>query len=54
VLYHYLGLSLADVADALDIPTGTAKSRLNRALAAMRAALDADDRPSLVEEGRTA
>ena len=54
VLYHYLGLPLSEVADALDIPTGTAKSRLNRATAAMRAALDADDRPSLVEEGRTA
>ena len=54
VLYHYLGLPLSEVAETLDIPTGTAKSRLNRALAAMRAALDADDRPGLVEEGRTA
>jgi RNA polymerase sigma-70 factor, ECF subfamily len=54
VLYHYVDLPLSEVADALDIPVGTAKSRLNRALAAMRAALDADDRPSLVEEGRTA
>ena len=54
VLYHYLGLPLADVAETLDIPTGTVKSRLNRAHAAMRAALAADDRPSLAEEGRTA
>jgi len=54
VLSHYLGLPLSEVADALDIPTGTAKSRLNRALAAMRAAIDADDRATLVEEGRTA
>jgi RNA polymerase sigma-70 factor (ECF subfamily) len=54
VLTHYLGLPLTEVASTLDIPIGTAKSRLNRALAAMRAALDADDRPSLVEEGRTA
>jgi len=54
VLSHYLGLPLAEVAETLDIPTGTAKSRLNRALAAMRAALDADDRAGLVEEGRTA
>jgi RNA polymerase sigma factor (sigma-70 family) len=54
VLYHYLGLPLSEVADTLEIPVGTAKSRLHRALAAMRAALDADDRTSLVEEGRTA
>ena len=54
VLYHYLGLPLTEVAETLDIPNGTAKSRLNRALAAMRAALDADDRTSLVEKGRTA
>ncbi|HEU4919771.1 MAG TPA: RNA polymerase sigma factor [Candidatus Limnocylindrales bacterium] len=54
VLYHYLGLPLVEVAEALDIPNGTAKSRLNRALAAMRAALEADDRPGLAEQGRTA
>jgi RNA polymerase sigma-70 factor (ECF subfamily) len=55
VLHYYLDLPLADVADALDIPIGTAKSRLHRARAALRAALDADeriDRPSL--EGRLA
>ena len=28
----------------LDIPIGTYKSRLNRAMSAMRAALEADDR----------
>ena len=54
VLYHYLGLPLSEVAETLDIPLGTAKSRLNRALAAMRAALDADDRMDLAEKGRTA
>lgn len=54
VLSHYLGLPLVEVAETLDIPSGTAKSRLSRALAAMRAALDADDRTSLVERGRTA
>jgi RNA polymerase sigma-70 factor (ECF subfamily) len=42
VLHHYLDLPLADVADILEIPLGTAKSRLHRALAAMRAALEAD------------
>ncbi len=42
VLHHYLDLPLPDVADILHIPLGTAKSRLHRALAVMRAALEAD------------
>ena len=45
VLRHYLGLSLAESAEVLDIPLGTMQSRLNRATQAMRAALEADDRP---------
>ena len=45
VLHHYLDLPLPEVADALGIPLGTAKSRLHRALRLMRAALDADARP---------
>src|SRR5262245_33957339 len=36
VLHYYLDLSLPETAAALGIPVGTAKSRLNRALAAMR------------------
>jgi RNA polymerase sigma-70 factor (ECF subfamily) len=36
VLHYYLDLSLPDTAAALGIPVGTAKSRLNRALDAMR------------------
>lgn len=44
VLHHYLGLSLAESAAVLAIPLGTMQSRLNRAIGAMRAALDADDR----------
>jgi RNA polymerase sigma-70 factor (ECF subfamily) len=36
VLHYYLDLSLPETATALGIPLGTAKSRLNRALAAMR------------------
>lgn len=44
VLHHYLDLPLPEVAAALGIPLGTAKSRLHRALAQMRAALDADAR----------
>ena len=45
VLHHYLGLSLAESAEALAIPLGTMQSRLSRATQAMRAALDADERP---------
>ena len=42
VLHYYLDLSLPETAAALGIPVGTAKSRLNRALAAMRITV-ADD-----------
>lgn len=44
VLHHYLDLPLPAVADSLGIPLGTAKSRLHRAHAQMRAALEADAR----------
>jgi RNA polymerase sigma-70 factor, ECF subfamily len=55
VLHHYLDLTLPDVAAALGIPLGTAKSRLHRALALMRAALDADARVGdELPEGRPA
>ena len=36
VLHHYLDLTLPDVAAALGIPLGTAKSRLHRARAKLR------------------
>ena len=55
VLHHYLDLPLPEVAIALGIPLGTAKSRLHRALESMRAALDADARPRAdLAEGRLA
>lgn len=44
VLRHYLGHSVAEVADALGVPLGTAKSRLHYAEQAMAAAMDADAR----------
>jgi RNA polymerase sigma-70 factor (ECF subfamily) len=43
VLHYYLDLSLPETAAALGIPLGTAKSRLNRALEAMRISIVADD-----------
>src|SRR5262245_5713031 len=44
VLRHYLDLSVPDIADALRIPLGTAKSKLHRATDELRAALEADAR----------
>lgn len=42
VLHHQLGLSLDEVGEALDVPTGTVKSRLYRAMQQLRASLEAD------------
>jgi RNA polymerase sigma-70 factor (ECF subfamily) len=49
VLHTYLGLSLEEIADTLGARPGTIRSRLHYAVRAMRAALDADERPSLRE-----
>jgi DNA-directed RNA polymerase specialized sigma24 family protein len=46
VVRHYLDLSETEAAAALSIPLGTFKSRLSRASAALRAAIEADDRTS--------
>jgi RNA polymerase sigma-70 factor (ECF subfamily) len=56
ILTFYLGQSPAEVADALAIPVGTAKSRLHYAIEALRAAVAADERssPGVQREGRTA
>ncbi len=42
VLHYYLGMPLTDVAVTLGIPVGTVKSRLHRALGAMRVAIGAE------------
>src|SRR5262245_46467934 len=52
VLHHYLGLGLAEIADVLDVPAGTARSRLHYAHRAMRALLEADARPTAAAGGR--
>jgi RNA polymerase sigma-70 factor (ECF subfamily) len=55
ILHFYVGLSPSDAADALNIPVGTAKSRLHYAIDALRAALAADERSvGDLREGRTA
>jgi RNA polymerase sigma-70 factor (ECF subfamily) len=43
VLHYFMGLPLPEVAATLGIPLGTAKSRLNRSIAAMRATIAIDD-----------
>jgi RNA polymerase sigma-70 factor (ECF subfamily) len=44
VLQHYLDLDLPEIAELLNVPLGTVKSRSHAARRAMRAALEADDR----------
>jgi RNA polymerase sigma-70 factor (ECF subfamily) len=44
VLKHYAGLSNEEIAEALDIPEGTVRSRLHYSLKTLRAALEADAR----------
>ena len=51
VLHHYLGLTLDEVATAMAVPPGTARSRLHRATRAMRAVLDADARATEILNG---
>jgi RNA polymerase sigma-70 factor (ECF subfamily) len=52
VLKHYAGLSNEEIAAALDIPEGTVRSRLHYSLRTLRAALEADQRPTPREGGR--
>jgi RNA polymerase sigma-70 factor (ECF subfamily) len=53
VLHHYLGYAPSEIAETLGIPSGTARSRLHHAHRAMRAALAADARATVLE-GRPA
>jgi RNA polymerase sigma-70 factor, ECF subfamily len=49
VLHHYLDMPLDKVAEALGVPAGTVRSRLHHAMRGLRAALDADARPTARE-----
>lgn len=42
VLHHLLDMTLEQTAEALDIPLGTVHSRVNRAMEALRAAMEAE------------
>ena len=44
VLDHYIGLSDTEIAATLGTPLGTVKARIRRAMQALRAAIDSDDR----------
>lgn len=53
VLHHYLGLPLVEIAELLEIPAGTARSRLHYATRGLRSALTGDQEP-LLSGGRLA
>ncbi|MEO8470423.1 MAG: RNA polymerase sigma factor [Chloroflexota bacterium] len=52
VFTHYLGLAPTEIAQRLGIPVGTANSRLHYAHRAMRAAIEADERPATANGGQ--
>ena len=55
VLRFYMGLSVPEVAEALGVPVGTAKSRLHYAIESLRSALEADARSiTPMTDGRVA
>jgi RNA polymerase sigma-70 factor (ECF subfamily) len=53
VMHYYLDLTIEDTAEALGISAGTAKSRLNRAMAKLRLALQVDEPSNQPERERT-
>ena len=46
VLHYYLGLTLSEISEALQVPAGTVGSRLHYATRSLRAALESEARAS--------
>jgi len=53
VLQYYRDLTLPQIAEVLQVPLGTVRSRLHYAKRALRSAIEADERPT-TREGRMA
>ena len=53
VLHYYLGLTLGEVAETLEIPPGTVGSRLHYAMRSLRAALESEARTAQTWERST-
>jgi len=53
VLHYYLGLTLGEIADTLDISPGTVGSRLHYAMRSLRAALESEARTAQTWERST-
>src|SRR5262249_10853360 len=53
VLHHYAGYSVPEIAELVDLPEGTVKSRLHRGPRAMRIALGIPEPGSPLTEGRS-
>ena len=54
VLHYYNGFGIPEIASILAVPEGTVRSRLHYSTAALRAALEADARPTSVYDNGTA
>jgi RNA polymerase sigma-70 factor (ECF subfamily) len=55
VLHHYVGMPVATVAQTLDIPEGTVRSRMHRGMTTLREALvvSRDQHPAIARQGVT-
>jgi RNA polymerase sigma-70 factor (ECF subfamily) len=49
VLHYYLDQSIDEISETLGVPPGTVKSRVHHAMRGLRAAIDADTRPTIRE-----
>ncbi len=50
IVHYFLGVPLSETAATLGIPLGTAKSRVHRSLALMRATIDGEGAPAAIRE----